>query len=154
MIGDWIYAIDSEGNKHPCRANNLQYDYINKRDDFCVDFYGTDYEPEWPDITYDTEPIPLTDEILEKNGFNKIQCINKLANPSYFYRLTITETHEDKTYDTWVLEAQNRGDVFEIDGDFEYDEILQGEVMNYKAKYVHKLQHIMRLLKFPKDIEL
>lgn len=68
MVGDWIHAIDSEGNKHPCRANNLQYDYTNKRDDFCVDFYGTNHESEWPDITYDVEPIPLTTEILENNG--------------------------------------------------------------------------------------
>ena len=99
-------------------------------------------------------PIPITEDILDRNGFNRIKCINKLANPTYFYRLTITENNDDKTYDTWLLEADNRGDVFIIDGDFERDEMLQGEVMNYKAKYVHELQHIMRLLKFPKDIEL
>ena len=80
------------------------------------------------------EPIPITPEILEKNGFKRIQNINKLANPPYFYRLTITENYEDNTYNTWLLEVDNRGGDYQIDGDFEYDEILQGEVMNYKAR--------------------
>ena len=40
MVGDWVYAIDDNGEKHPCRANNLEYDYTNKRGDFCDDFVG------------------------------------------------------------------------------------------------------------------
>ena len=99
-------------------------------------------------------PIPLTKEILTKNGFKKIKSISK--EESYFYRLTVTEDYPDHTYNTWLLEVDNRGmgDYFVCDGDFHYDEILQGEVCNYRIKYVHDLQHIMRLLKFPKDIEI
>ena len=69
MIGDWVYAIDGDRKKHPCRIATLEYDSPNKRDDFSIDFYGTDYEVEWPDVAFEIEPIPLTPEILEKNGF-------------------------------------------------------------------------------------
>lgn len=69
MIGDWLYAIDDNGETHPCRVNNLEYDYTNKRDEFSLDFYGTGYKPVWPDVAFKVEPIPLTPEILEKNGW-------------------------------------------------------------------------------------
>lgn len=100
----------------------------------------------------DIKPIPLTEELLENNDFKKINCLSK--PDSYFYRLTIVETHPDHTYNTWLLEVDNKQDYFVCDGDFQYDEILQGEICNYKIKFVHELQQIMRKLKFNKDISL
>ena len=71
MIGDWLCATDDDGNKHLCRVASIEYDRTNDRDDYTIDFNGTGYSPEWPDVLFDCEPIPLTPEILEKNGFSK-----------------------------------------------------------------------------------
>ena len=138
MIGDWVYAIDANGEKHPCRANNLEYDYTNKRGDFCVDFYGTGYDAEWPDIAFNVEPIPLTPEILEKNGF--VQKLKK------YYTISI---------DTSLV--IKREPIYGANG----NTFLLGYFVNrsgfqwfIELSYVHELQHALRLCGIDKEINV
>ena len=144
MVGDWVYAIDINGEKHPCRANNLEYDYTNKRGDFCVDFYGTGYEVEWPDITFNVEPIPITPEILEKNGFEKLDF-----------------SHFQIGNRRLVLDADGRWD-----GPLSWNWVVTEMDTNAKGQlvvldyyvatinYVHELQHALRLCGIEKEIVL
>lgn len=85
------------------------------------------------------EPIPLTPEILEKNGFEKKGVI-KLY---YLYagidhRVTI---HDDKEFinsdNEWYVHVGNE----------DYCTIAMSELT-----YLHELQHILRLYKIDKDI--
>lgn len=131
MVGDWVYAIDDNGEKHPCRANSLEYDYTNKRGDFCVDFYGTGYEAEWPDITFNVEPIPITPEILEKNGFERDFEDGSL----------IWVDEQDVTEIVWV------GTILTIHGE-------NGHLELDTCMYVHELQHALRLCGIDKEIDL
>ena len=124
MVGDWIYAIDDDGNKHPCRANCLKHDYENNTDDFCVDFYGTDYEAEWPDVMFDSEPIPLTATILHKN----------FPNP-------------DTGIDWWPCNYPSKVEYYHISYNNGYE-------LDMDICYVHQLQHILRLIGDNADIEL
>lgn len=141
MVGDWIYAIDDNGEKHPCRANNLEYDYINKRDGFCVDFYGTGYNPELPDVAFNVEPIPLTSEILEKNGFVKYDGgykIFKSNDENYYFGFESIFFNEEINLLNVTKET--------CDG-------KQTSIKGY-FNYVHELQHALKLCGIEKTIEL
>ena len=130
MIGDWVYAIDGDEIKRPCRIATLEYDSTNKRDDFSIDFYGTDYEVEWPDVTFEVEPIPLTAEILEKNGARKSLLMGEQRHFTY-----------------WL-------DGLEILAIYDADFSFQINGNARKLKYVHELQHALKLCGIEKEIEL
>lgn len=151
MVGDWVYAIDDNGEKHLCRANNLEYDYINERDDFSVDFYGTDFNPELPDIAFNVEPIPLTAEILEKNGF-------KFDGSGQRSMMLISEPHfsEGIRYNIYVGLKKKTIEVFvahpvEKSPNWRKSNKVYLEVCGL---YVHELQHVLRLCGIEKEIQL
>lgn len=77
----------------------------------------------------DIEPIPLTAEVLEKNGFRRL----------------------GEQYDIWTLMTLSLNCK---NGMFGYYE--QGNPYNptFNVKYVHELQHALRLFKIDKEIEL
>lgn len=140
MIGDWVYAIDIDnGEKHPCRANNLEYDYTNKRGDFCVDFYETGYEAEWPDVAFNVEPIPLTPEILEKNGFEKRR------GGEFIY-----DEDDENIFMVYYPKSMN------YNGIYDYIDISRGcvEIKELPIQYVHELQHALRLCGIKKEIKI
>ena len=133
QAGDWLYAIDEDGNRHLCRANKIEIDYVNNTDDFCVDFYGTDYEAEWPDVTFKAEPIPITKEILEKNEW-------KCYNTYQMYSCS------NVPFD---LRAQKDGGfTVEVAAD-EY-----GSSTFMFIQYVHQFQHLLKLVGYEKEITL
>ena len=85
------------------------------------------------------EPIPLTSEILEKNGFERTGdgwecCESKTLS------LVIHELEEDETcFDIWIAEP------------------MDWKHLTYSLplpKYVHELQHSLRLCGIDKTIEL
>ena len=151
MIGDWVYAIDDNGEKHPCRVNDLEYDYINKCDGFCVDFYGTEYNPEWPDVTFNVEPIPLTPEILEKNGFRytgggdrSMMLLTPFDEPGLRYNIYVGLKYKTiNVYSAFPNELKN--------GRWRKHNSVDMEV---SGPYVHELQHALRICGIEKEIEL
>ncbi len=121
MVGDWVY------NKH--HKKNIQ---ITPYDFFTHGHLpsGRQYFIGEPELVSgrDLEPIPLTPEILEKNGFV-----------------------EHDTWNEWVHYT---------DGIFIDFTLLVGEddfhldIPNTRIKYVHQLQHALRLCGIEKTIEL
>lgn len=112
MIGDWLY--DSKGI--PKRVE-LQ-DYCDEAD--CL-----------YDGLSNLKPIPLTEEILKANGFNKLD----LTIGNYALKLEEKEKYDIHTI-LW-------GGVF--NGRMEFKVICEYIHIDKKIRYVHELQHALRL---------
>lgn len=133
MIGDWVrYKSDSPDNAFPVKV-----DYNM----FCNELH------KWKDRF---EPIEITPEILEKNGFVDASCGKKLK-----YEMVYINGNCQLNYIT-------KYSVFSIYVKNEKDNYLWGLIRPndwYKAfwgeiKYVHELQHTLRLCGIEKDIIL
>jgi hypothetical protein len=141
MIGDWLCATDDDGNKHLCRVASIEYDRTNDRDDYTIDFNGTGYSPEWPDVLFDCEPIPLTPEILEKNGFKnkkgRFMQIGNFDNPP----LVMWHLVDDIIlgHPKFQLEIHYGGKSMHV---------------SFVCRYAHELQHALRLCGIDKEIKL
>lgn len=129
-IGDWVNVN---------RAENVAEGRYREWQEICIVVaisecfvsvrYGDD-EFDWEEVSMDAvEPIPITPEILEKNGW----------------------------------ELRPTGYVFHIDGGKSYDNTLWYifndntfvvENAEFSIKYIHELQHALRLCKIEKKIEL
>ena len=131
MIGDWVlygkrFAIIKElcnGYVTILCSINVQNEYVKE--------------------TYDNiDPITLTPEILEKNGFTKstpppgihAKCY-ELDNKKDRYNLTIADYNKYKRL------------LLNVDSE-------DSECFNIKCDYVHELQHALRLCRIKKEIEL
>lgn len=108
MVGDWCYIKD-----YPMSAQPMQV----KKEHFVrslVEF----------------EPIPLTPEILEKNGFYRSEIPTRDEIGHYYHR---------KTAPSSIFVSMS----FEDGRDF-----------GNEIKYVHQLQHTLRLCGIDKEITL
>ena len=114
MVGDWV-SYCGFYNKVICVGQKVSM-YNGKGTEFTTD-------PEY------IRPIPLTEEILVKNGFDKDE------RSKYFHLYTLDmEGHWDFDI-SWS--SQNG---------FSYEDI--------KLTYVHQLQHLLRLCGIEKEITL
>ena len=127
MIGDWVYYSSKKDIVQVVGISGIQYSF-NQQD---VILYGDcfkdfDGRGRWEShTTKSLSPIPLTPEILEKNGF-------------------FIDTYKDGYEKFWV-----RGDfVFGING---FTSVGRN---NFKIEYVHQLQHALRLCGIEKEIVL
>lgn len=130
MIGDyvrlkknkesvWIFEIDGERNV----INNEPDGYCSERNIHVSDI----------------EPIPLTEEILEKNEFKK----NKISNYETLYLI-------DKNNEFLYVRCFG-GTGFGIGNSFDEEGELQEFAIIY---YVHELQHALRMCNIDKEIKL
>lgn len=76
-------------------------------------------------------PIPLTSEILEKNGWEKGKDGSDFSFPEAF--MGGDEDDEDN-YTCFQLYYQNKKDGWVID--------MRGEPLKFEVHYVHELQHL------------
>ena len=125
MIGDWVYDKHYNGDIEPIKIYNIYGTEVNcktERNRFDVD--------EIVSGTYmsDLQPIPLTPEILEKNGFRKQN------NSSGVIRL-----------DTYWLGEEIGFRLHSFGADY-YQFGLA------KIRYVHELQHALKLCGIDKPI--
>lgn len=138
MIGDWVnFLIDIEGGDTENDPYNevyqpLQVGSISSLDDVSSVFYG---------VTNDAaqlRPIPLTAEILEKNGFVEFIPHNwqividnimiEIREPEHNMAIWLDwNEHDTGTYASYIFPVPN---------------------------YVHQLQHALRLCGINKEIEL
>lgn len=127
MIGDWVY------NKHHGKNIRLtQYDFFTHTHN---EFGEQELAPfAKPTFGRDLEPIPLTKEILEKNGFK--------------YKEGETGMYGVTTAPHYICD----GVPFEVFCDGEPFAIWFKEPIN--IKYTHQLQHALRLCGIKKEIEL
>lgn len=140
MIGDWvlcekepyqirqlgIYGVDRDGEDYPavCVGKPKGVGLIVERNEI--------------------EPIPLTPEILKKNGFER--------DPFWH--------HCDKDYNNYSISVQlgyaNRIEYIKIAEKGKDDVIPSERTKLYLThiKYIHQLQHALRLCGIEKTIEL
>lgn len=128
MIGDWVIFHDSGYASDGTTWKEDRVCQIDAIDvDVSVKWYDEDgYKEDWPHVsTFCLSPIPLTQEILEKNGFSDDYC------------------NDDLCY------AQSCGDVIGI-----HINGKNGCMDEMYFKYVHQLQQALRLCRIEKEIEL
>jgi len=123
MVGDWMYITE-----HPIKKEAKQV----KPEHFLRSL-----------VTF--EPIPLTAEILEKNGFIDSSFE---ANKKYKY---IIHTNE---YQLGYYPKMNSFNVYKkgIDPFYGKDKFCCG--FQNIVKYVHELQHALKACKIDKEIKL
>lgn len=123
MIDDWV--CNHESNQYQ-RVWLLDYDNV-----ILDGYYSYDYD--------DIEPIPLTPEILEKNGW------------------TYNDEDEKFSPQTWVgggLMLQGAGDCgYRIVVTSDYDDEDTNNTP-FVICYVHELQHALKLRRIKKEIVL
>lgn len=132
MIGDWVF------NKHHGKNIRLtQYDFFTHTHN---EFGEQELAPfAKPTFGRDLEPILLTSEILEKNGFEDIgdDTYQLEEKPCWFWVDFFRHTYGCE-YDTSTYE-------------YEDDE---HRLKLYGIPSVHELQHALRLCGIEKEIEL
>lgn len=124
MIGDWVLTLEST-HKEKVYAQiwaieEGQTSILVKKDN-CNWFVDI----EW------IEPIPLTPEILEKNGFSKSRLMGEQRHFTYYLAPSVS-----------LLAI--------YDADFS---LKIGDCARY-IKYVHKLQHALSLCGIEKEITI
>ena len=119
MVGDWVYlpSIMSD-DKYPVQVLEIQDD--------CIKYYGGGKK--MMVLFEHIEPIPLTPEILEKNGF-----VDERSN--YAYR---TDNYHVCYYCADEKLSINK----------------YGAILDVHCFYVHQLQHALRLCEITLNIEV
>lgn len=113
MKGDWVRNEFGEAQQ-----------VVEIRDNFIMLLYNDLYPCD------DIEPIRISEEILKKNGFSKING---------FYRKTVNEG-----YDSWMIEVSGLEMGFGyLDIEHTCDDIGQGGIDHLKIRYIHDLQHAL-----------
>lgn len=131
MVGDWVICY------HPSRLKSFEK--------VSVGLLHTMQEQEYGHIKEDcplfriVEPIPLTSEILEKNGFEKAENIQL-----YYYCLGIDDRVSLHDY-VCDINSSNTWHVHIDSEDY-------CTIANCELTYVHELQQILRLCKIDKEI--
>lgn len=132
-VGDWVMVAE-------CIADAHFRHYPDKVESISKDLVGLASNGS-ETILDRINPIPLTEEILVKNGFENVRdnLVFTLKNLSSNVRIGITLDNESTVYlsenKTGVWPGFNYYDLFEINS-------------------VHQLQHLLRLMGVQKEIEL
>lgn len=124
MLGDWVNLGNPIDDKIvPTKIKNIYGEEINCKTGHTNDDVPTILSGKW--LRY-AQPIPLTEEILVKNGFGKVY------NQYFFGQVEIEELR-----DCWFVT------IIKEDADIDIN-----------IHYVHTLQHLLRLCGIEKEIEL
>lgn len=142
MIGDHVSHFDEKKN---CVVTELRGRKVAVS--YTDDNGNTKYSELLPEMAF--EPIPLTAEILEKNGFIKDAFTN--VSPDYYYGddehsicINLNSTC-DKSKSVWIEKRSSR---------FAVSIEESRNSLDKKPLYVHQLQHALRLCNIDKNIEL
>lgn len=132
MIGDWFrfrYTIDGKEIVHTFRISRIE----DELGDYYVwgDGFGRMCYPKR------LEPIPITPEILEKNGFEDVGdgIVQFFERPFY----------------VWFLSAQYELGI-EREETSSLEELGTKRILDMPCIYVHELQHALRLAGIDKEI--
>lgn len=141
MIGDWVHLINTihdvtfpengviqdEGYTTICTP--IKITTVSEK---CVSYYSNKFESYITLSNEDIEPIPLTTEILEKNGFEK-----HISDMRMFF-------HHDEYCLSYYLENKHFTIYNMIDGS-----LIQRVIVN-----THELQHALKLCGIDKEIKV
>ena len=136
MIGNWVKIKGDYGK--PLKITTIDDTYNS------INYFNGDAEGELTLQLNEIEPIPITPEILEKNGF--------IRDPLWH--------HCDKDLDNYSISVQlgyaNRIEYIKISEKGKDNVIPSERTKLYLThiKYVHQLQHALRLCGIEKEIVL
>lgn len=122
-VGDWVYCAEFDKqviDRVECVEKNRVY---------------LEHAKLYTPINY-IKPIPLTEEILKKNGFEKKRYNSFVLENRYLLVVNVIGGHFRSFY-------YSEESVFNIDG-----------IMKISLWYVHQLQHFLRHCGIEKEIEL
>lgn len=145
MIGDWVYSRQGV----PSRVTSITCDGIIETEDGVSNI----------EIA---EPIPITPEILKKNGFEERDDL--MTRDAEFQPYVIDKIGTEENYEI-IVEWRDSFDNGAADGfnreswceswNFCCRSSISDFVSNNRKKiYVHELQHALRLCGITKEIEL
>lgn len=140
MIGDWLIPYNET---EPRRVEHLtyQYDMSGK-----YDVVAFDKNPYTFNYTGFCKPVPITREILEKNGFAYNRKNGALI--AYAYESYSNQMEEISLYDVEIEYENNQLHIC----DSNHPREVMLHLMN--CNYVHELQHALRVCKIDKEIVL
>lgn len=136
MVGDWVIFHESSKVSRKCIVRN-----IDKDSNLIVEWIDDD--DIYSELTHDISPVPLTPEILEKNGFKDI------LHPRFNERTLC------KVWDDYSIHIN-------VDNKIVHMVISPlAAIRNGRADYifpnpdyVHEFQHILKLLGITKSIQV
>ena len=143
MIDDWVDVYHELSNESGF-YKPLQVTGIHRKDGVC--FGDNIIESPWIDPEEFEEaikPIPLTPEILEKNGFKRIQdtYLFNIGTNQFGIKLWI-----EIGPDSWI--ENNKIYIYSL-------KEVNGAMISVKTcKYVHEFQHELKSYKIKKEITL
>ena len=128
MIEDWVYGLYPNGSRYarPFRISAIDIYPLNKSPRI-VTYGGYGFQEEH------LEPIPLTSEILEKNGFRKLVTYGTEKWVCNEVRLNVYDSGE-----TWRFCADTN----------------RNENSVIYIRFIHELQHALRLCGIKKEITI
>ena len=143
QIGDWVIPYIFDTALKPSKIVGISYNSYRGED--YVDWVDCEV---WDELSLnDIKPIPLTEKILERNGFKKYEgdyhneyVCEKWDETSYY---EIVICWKD-SYDNGALDAFNH---VQWDEGWKLDIIGEGSYNKgwCKTIYLHELQHALRL---------
>lgn len=119
MIDDWVYNKNID---KPMQVYPMMFSQMFRQ------------KPDAKTEDYNIFPIPLTPEILEKNGWRN-------SAPDVW----------GKEYGGFVFHWENRTGRF---GMYDFRHLQEQWTMHFQIKYTHQLQHALRLFGIKREIEL
>ena len=146
MIGDWVY---NKFHERPIRITPYDFFTHGHHKDGGQYIIGEGV----PAIGRDLEPIPLSPEILEKNGFLQ----NGVGSEE------LEELDADWTDDTYIWSEEKTVDdktMVSVYIDYPKDECIfeaytpKTHIDGIRIRYVHELQHALKLCQIEKEIQL
>lgn len=138
MIGDWVQY----GDIHPIKTRVLGISSVDKGKHWHIEVEPENANSMRIVAIHAVEPIPLTAEILEKNGFVKYYGVSD--TPPY------DKDEEGNMYYSFKGEHKFWG-WWQPDNTFFIPANAMGDIV---IKHVHELQHALRLCGIEKTIEL
>lgn len=137
-VGNIISLIHEEWGDMPAVITS-----INDCGDLCLRCLGeTNTDEEYECTMNEVYPIPITKEILLKNGFydnGKAQFYYPLKDKG---RITIMCATDD--YKSWLVMVDS----------MRYEKFISTDASNHNAQYVHELQNVIQMAKVDKEIVL
>lgn len=132
MLGDWV-CYDGD-TMHEC---HVQIDGISNEE--------AGVEGDWYD---EWEPIPLTPEILEKNGYTRDSLVEKIFIRDEDYEPVFATSEDGRIIINNEVDYINSDNKWYVHIDTEDMRTM----CTAEITYVHELQHLLRLCKIEKEI--
>lgn len=147
MVGDWVICTYPSINK-PVKVIEIKT-VSDEELKVVINYNGTCLV--FRRIYID--PIPLTPEILEKNGFKKTTPDKYYPEPRYIWGIDSGRNGTIVTITIYEKPVHGVKVLTKIDTDCSHDCGINS-IHNCDIEYVHQLQHALRLCGITKEIQI